>query len=324
MLADAVRNFNEKGGKLNMGKAAATFIVSAALQALVKAIMSSGRSPDKKKKFEEQFLTKWHSLFMSEVDPLTLIPGYSDIIELFKNGELADDAWGALGKFKTIAQTGIKWATGKSDDHYRNFEDTVGQLAQLMTNVPLKNLMRDGRAIYNFFNPETYAKREYSSTVTKYGIRDSFYTADNMIGMVNSYLQMAGAGYGTTNAAYYDRLYAATASGNKQAAEEIKDYLINGKGVSEKTIQTNMSSRINKDDDLSGPEKVQQKLDNGASVSSIKSWITQNYKQAYIDADTNGRRQLMNELTKMYKMLGISGDDAMKTVTKWVKDEKKK
>ena len=58
-----------------------------------------------------------------------------------------------------------------------------------------------------------------------------------MIGMVNSYLQMAGAGYGTTNAAYYDRLYAATASGNKQAAEEIKDYLINGKGVSEKTIQ---------------------------------------------------------------------------------------
>jgi hypothetical protein len=32
----------------------------------------------------------------------------------------------------------------------------------------------------------------------------------------------------------------------------------------------------------------------------------------------------MNELTKMYKLIGVSGEDAMKIVQKWVKDEKKK
>ena len=198
-----------------------------------------------------------------------------------------------------------------------------------MTYIPAKNIMRDFRAMVNWFSGgaaqgftgDTYAQRETSGAVLKYQLIDNLMSND-LMGLVNKKLE--DAGYKTTNAAYYDRLYAATASGNKQAAEEIRDYLINGKGVSEKTIQTQLSSRINKDDDLSGPEKVQQKLDNGASVSSIKSWITQNYKQAYIDADTDGRRQLMNELTKMYKMLGISGDDAMKIVTKWVKDEKKK
>ena len=47
-------------------------------------------------------------------------------------------------------------------------------------------------------------------------------------------------------------------------------------------------------------------------------------KSRYIAADTTERRQMMNELTKMYKLLGIKGEDAMKIVTKWVDDEKKK
>ena len=406
VLADAVRNFNEKGGKLNMGKAAATFIMSAALQALVKAIMSSGRSPDKKKKFEEQFLTKWHSMFMSEVDPLTLIPGYSDIIELFKNGELADDAWGALGKFKTIAQTGIKWATGKSNDHYRNFEDTVGQLAQLMTNVPLKNLMRDARAIYNFFNPETYAKREYSSAMTKYGIKDSFYTADNMIGLVNSYLQMAGAGYGTTANDYYERIYGAEKAGNKQDAENMREYVLLKSTAEDpqKSMDAGLRKLAKNDDSLTAAEKyekqkeyglvnggsyikdeyeagnltrqeaeklyrqenpnasdkdvmaafdkidyekkagkeldsysnytplydaisnnksdeikavVKHMTDNGYKAEDIKKQLTTKYKQAYLDAKGSEKTKLMDALTKAYKAIGLSAEDALKIINGW-------
>ena len=70
---------------------------------------------------------------MSEANPFTLIPGYSDIIELFKKGELSDDAMGVLGKLRNVIVTGIKWGTGKSTDTYRNFEDTAGQLFQLFT-----------------------------------------------------------------------------------------------------------------------------------------------------------------------------------------------
>ena len=192
VLADAVQNAGSKKGMANLGKAVATFALSAAAQAAVKAIMSSGRSPDKKKKLGEQFYIKWANMFMSEVDPLTLIPGYSDIVELRKNGELADDAWSVIGKIKTALDMTGKWITGKSTDFYRNFEDTFGQLAQLFTNVPLKNLMRDGRAIYNFFNPETYAQRDYSPEVVKYGIAENFWNADNMIGVVNKYLKEMG------------------------------------------------------------------------------------------------------------------------------------
>jgi hypothetical protein len=265
VLADAVQNAGTKGGMANVGKAVGTFVISAAMQALVKAVMSSGRSPDKKKKFEEQFLTKWHSMFISEVDPLTLVPGYSDIIELLKNGELADDAWSALGKLKTIVQTGIKWGTGKSADHYRNFEDTVGQLAQLFTNVPVKNLMRDGRAIYNFFNPETYAQRETSSAMTEYGIKDSFYTADNMIGLVNSYLQMAGAGYGTTANDYYGRIYDAEKSGNKPEAQGMREYVTLKSTAEdpEKSMNEALRKLAKEDDDLTAEEKYRKQKEYG-------------------------------------------------------------
>ena len=322
VLADAVQNFGSEGGKKNMAKAVTTFVMSAAAQALVKAIMSSGRSPDDKKRLSEQFLTKWHSMFISEVDPLTLIPGYSDIIEVLKNGELADDAWSVFGKLRTVFRTGIKMFA-KGEYNHRNFEDTIGQLAQLFSNVPLKNLMRDARAIYNFMDPEAYAQRDYSSAVTKYGIKESFYSADNLIGLVNSYLKDADAGYQSTNGAYYDQLYEAETSGDTEKAQEIRDYLINGKGVKESAIQKGISERINKDDSLSGPEKVQEKLDNGASAKSIKDWITSTYKAQYIAADTNERRKMMNELTKMYKLIGVSGDDAMKIVSGWVKEKKK-
>ena len=52
-------------------------------------------------------------------------------------------------------------------DPYRNVEDSVGQLAQLFTNIPAKNLMRDSRAVVNWF-AGGYAKRPSSGAVMKY------------------------------------------------------------------------------------------------------------------------------------------------------------
>ncbi|MBP5726732.1 MAG: hypothetical protein J6Y48_06615, partial [Clostridia bacterium] len=132
-------------------------------------------------------------------------------------------------------------------------------------------------------------------------------------------------GYGTTAKDYYTRIYAAERSGNKAAADEMKEYLINNSTAKdpEKTVSDAVRKMYENDDSLTGPEKIQVKIDAGQSVTTIKTWITNNYKDIYIAADTDGRRQLMNELTKMYKLLGISGEDAMKIVTKWVKDSKK-
>ena len=285
VLSDAVKNAGQKGGKTNLAKAGATFLLSAALQALVKGLMSSGRSPDKKKTWEEQFLAKWFTAFMSEANPLSLIPGYSDLIELLKNGELSNDALGVIGKVKTITQTTINGLTGKGKGAYRDLEDTVGQLAQIFTNVPVKNLMRDARAMYNFFNPDTYANRATSAAVIKYSVKDAFYTADNMLGVVNTYLQMAEAGYGTTKQDYIQRLYDAEKAGQKKEAESIIDYLVNvkvsepAKGTKQDSINSSLRTLIKKDDGLTYKQKIQSLRDKGMKDSDIASWIKTEYTE---------------------------------------------
>ena len=329
VLADAWKNIGTKGGKKQAVKALVTFLMSAAAQAGAKAFFGTGRTPDKNKNRQENFLNKYAYNLLNEANPLSMIPGYSQLMDVLIDGELKDDAMGMIGKAVDIYDTIFDMAQGeKGKGLYRRLEDTVGQLLQLVTDVPAKNMMRDFRAMVNFFSNgraqdltgDSMDQRETSGAVLKYQFIDTLMSQD-LIGMVNKRLDEAG--YLTTNGAYYDRIYKAMTSGDARTAEEMKEYLQLGKGVSEKTMKSAMSERINKDKSLSGPEIVQQKLNNGTKEKDIKTWITKEYKPWYIAADTDGRRQLMNELTKMYKLIGISGDEAMKIVTKWVEDDKK-
>ena len=58
-----------------------------ALQAAIKALFASGRTPDDKKTWQENFMNRFGSNLLNEADPLQLIPGYSDLITVLKKGE---------------------------------------------------------------------------------------------------------------------------------------------------------------------------------------------------------------------------------------------
>ena len=241
VLADAVRNVNEKGGKGVLASAVGTFLLSAALQAAFKGVMGSGRSPDEKKTWWENFLYKWWTAFIGEANPMSLIPGYSDVIEVAKSGKLADDAMGVLGKIKTVIDTARDTISGKKEFGYRTIEDTAAQLAQLFTNIPAKNLMRDGRAIYNWVTQEPYANRQSSGAVIRKQTEAALFNADNLMGTINAWL--GDAGFKTTNKAYYGQLFSAMQSGNQAEADEIREYLQQAKGVDEKAINSGLKAQ---------------------------------------------------------------------------------
>jgi len=225
VMMDALRQAKngEKGGKLALAKAGATFILSAVLQAAVKGLMGAGRNPDKEKTFEENLLYRFGNALISEINPISLIPGYSDLVTLLKNGEISDDAMGAIGKMFTAGKTGIDALLGNGKkDVYRDIEDSAGQLVQLFTNLPAKNIMRDARAMYNFIT-QPYAQRETSGTVLKYQLREGVVNSDSMLSVINKW--MGDAGYKTTKKAYKDRIKDLEASGNIEEAEELREYL---------------------------------------------------------------------------------------------------
>ena len=279
VLADAVMNAGEKGGKANIAKAAATFMLSAIAQAAFKGFMGAGRSPDEKKTATENLLNKILYNLISEANPISLIPGYSDLIEVLKNGELKDDAMGVIGKLKTIyttAQNALKPEEGK--EWHRIIEDTAGQLAQLFTNIPAKNLMRDGRAIYNWISGAKFADRKTSNAVLKYQAEASMMTADNLIGTVNSWL--GEAGYKTTNKAYYGRMFDAMQRGNNQEAEDIKEYLTLAKGADKKAIESGLRTQAK--EKLDAAQSSDWMIDNGLMEDG--GTITTQYKKGEITA----------------------------------------
>jgi len=308
VLADAVRQAaqKEKGGMATLAKAAATFMMSAAAQAAVKALFSTGRSPDKDKTWWENFLYRFGSNVISEMDPAQLVPGYSDLVELFKNGELQDDAMSAIGKLATAAQEGIDLITGKKSFGHRTLEDSAGQIVQLFTNVPLKNIMRDGRAMYNWFIGKPYADRETDASVLKYQLQDSLMNADNLIGVINKYL--GEAGYQTTNKAYYQRIYDAKKEGREQDAQDMIDYLLNGKGVKEKTLTDKLRELAKGDEDLSATETADFMAGEGMNVHD---YILNQVKQGNMDRKDAEKRLAAEDPSKTADEIWWSVDRAI-------------
>ena len=229
LLADGVRQIKQgkAGGKAALAKAGAAYLMSAVLQAVVKGFAGAGRNPDDDKTALENFLYRFGNSAISELDPLTMIPGYSDIITLMKDSELSDDAWGSIGKmfkaFKNAGGTISNLIAGKGfKEPYREFEDSVAQIVQLFSNLPAKNLMRDARMMYNWFIDQPFASRPNSAAIIKYQAIDSFMNADNLVGVVNK--ELGDAGYKTTKAAYKDRIKEAEAAGDTETAEAMREY----------------------------------------------------------------------------------------------------
>ena len=285
VLADAVGRVRagDKGAVTHMAKAGATFLLSAIMQAVVKGLMGSGRTPDDKKTWLENFLNKLQYNLMNEANPISMIPGYSDLIEVLKTGELKDDAMGAIGKLTSIVQTIQKAAQGNGKGWYRDIEDTAGQLAQLFTNIPAKNLMRDARAIRNWIVGDTYANRPTNRSIIRYQAEANLFTADNLLGTLNTWL--GDAGFKTSNKAYYSRMYEAEKSGNQSEADSIREYLTLGKGVKEDAIDNQLKTLTKTDPNLSHSEKIKKLRDMGAEDGTIASWIKKEYTEGKLTKD---------------------------------------
>jgi hypothetical protein len=406
VLADSVRSAlqKENGGKALMAKAGATFLLSAILQALVKGAFSSGRSPDKKKTWMENFLNRFGTNLVNEANPFSMIPGYNDLVSLLKNGELSDDAMGALGKMFTAYGKGRDLITGNgSGDVWRDIEDSAAQMAQLFGNVPAKNIMRDMRAMYNWITGAPYANRATDPAVIRYQAEEAVGNADSLLSAMIQLL--TGAGFEAKNATYYERLYQAKKAGREQEANDLVSYLLNGRGVTDETIRKNMTKLAKADEgadaadtaqflieegttsaddyirdqlkagaisaedarrmlqeadpekdadsiwwtvdrieyekangkeakgqyyrlwdamDANKAEEIRGALDimqqHGLIPKNIKTQITKQYKQAYLDGSSDEKRRIRDAMQKAYKAMGWTAEDADKVIDGWKKD----
>lgn len=283
VLADAFQNVKEKGGGRKAAKALVLFAISAAAQAAVKAAFSTGRSPDKKKNEWENFLYRLGYNLINEANPIGLIPGYSNLVDALKDGEMTDNALSIVGKAKDIVESLQKMiSAGEGYNWYRGIEDIIGQALQLGTNVPAKNMMRDFRALVNLFSGGsaewltggTYAKRPTSSAMLKYQLIDTI-SKEDLIGLVNTML--GDAGYKTDAKAYYERIYEAEKAGDQQAADQMKEYLTLKSTAEDpaKSINDALRGLAKADDTLSEEERTAYVIDTSTDKGGSNYVISQ-------------------------------------------------
>ena len=146
MLQDALiqgKRGNKKYAAKTIGAVAASFILNAVLVSIVYA----GRDDDEDETYPEKYLSTLVQELLDSFNPLTLIPFVKDIVSIAQGYDVE------RSDMAVITDLINAWNNLDSDNRsvYRKVEDFGGAIAALF-GLPLKNVMRDVRGIYNTIN----------------------------------------------------------------------------------------------------------------------------------------------------------------------------
>ena len=148
MLMDAADKFNKGGAKEKAFavRAVAAFVSSVALNSLLKSLVTAARDDDEDKSYLEKYASEVMQNLSEGINPVNMIPFAKDAWSIFKGYtvERVD-----MSLFSDLAQS-LKYLQSDKKSGWEKFESVLGSVAA-MFGIPAKNLIRDGKAVYNLY-----------------------------------------------------------------------------------------------------------------------------------------------------------------------------
>lgn len=137
----------KRRGKISKAQKVRTYtavIISSILASALAALPYAGRDDDKDKSFTEKYVEQFSAKLADELNPINLIPYVRDFWSILSGDDVerAD-----LSQIKSIKKA-FENLDNDSRSSYRKFEDLIGSFSSLF-GIPLKNVMREGRSLYN-------------------------------------------------------------------------------------------------------------------------------------------------------------------------------
>lgn len=255
MLMDAAASKKPK----KIARAAGVFLISQLLTAAASAVVKAGRDDDDDKTWQEKWLSSMGSSlggWGSNLNPLTLLPGFRDLMSLLDGYDIERSDMSVV---TDVLEEINKLSSGKYDGNpWAAVEGAGGAVANLL-GIPLKNVMRDLRTMYNtVFNN---AQRPSSTLVME---NDALYN------FRLRYIWEPKTGFDV----YYGRLYEAYRSGDTQEQARLKEYLtINGKD--EGDVSSGVRSAVKKqlqENHITPAEAKEFLLKNGLAENEKKAF----------------------------------------------------
>jgi hypothetical protein len=137
----------KRGNKRYARKAIGSVVASMILNSVLVSIVYAGRDDDEEKTYGEKYISTLTEELLDSLNPLTLIPFVKDIVSIVQGYDVE------RSDMAVITDIINAWQNLDNDNRsaYRKVEDFAGAIAAIL-GLPVKNIMRDARAIYNTIN----------------------------------------------------------------------------------------------------------------------------------------------------------------------------
>lgn len=287
MYIDAtVQSNRSKISKMQAARIIGSVILAQVLGAAAKSLIYAGRDDADDKSYGDKYFEQFGGAIADEINPLNLIPIVRDIWSLLSGNDVERPDMTQISNFLNAIDK------LNSDDRstYRKIEDFAGAVAAIF-GIPVKNVMRDMRAIYNACIIAPFDENEFDFDDAAELFVEGFFDPWNNIASTyldRKDLQIGAQDTGSTAVAYIDR-------GKIEKGKEVINELIN--------------------------EKVESGKTEKQAKSAVRSSFTSEYKERYIEAYNDKDNEEMLDIRRKLQSTGLY-DDVSRTCQEWIKSSK--
>lgn len=284
MLQDALIQ-GKRGNKRYARKAIGGVVSSMILNSILVSIVYAGRDDDEDKTYIEKYIGTLTEELLDSFNPLTLIPFVKDIVSIVQGYDVE------RSDMAVITDLINAWNNLDNDNRsaYRKVEDFAGAIASIF-GLPVKNIMRDARGMYNTVNSFINGEK-----TTEAGVKDSILEA--VTGNEKSNGQ---------------QLYEAILSGDSAQIERVKSRFKDQKAINSaiRTALRENDSRIKQaakaryNGDIAEYMRIAKKIiaEGNFSQDDIVSAINSEINALKKDEGTSDSSTSSNKVTSIYKM----------------------
>lgn len=282
----AVQSNRSKISKMQAARIIDSVILAQVLGAAAKSLIYAGRDDADDKSYGEKYFEQFGGAIADEINPLNLIPIVRDIWSLLSGNDVERPDMTQISNFLNAIDK------LNSDDRstYRKIEDFAGAVAAIF-GIPVKNVMRDMRAIYNTCIIAPFDENEFDFDDAAELFVEGFFDPWNNIASTylgRKDLQIGVKKTGSTAVAYIDR-------GKIEKGKEVINELVN--------------------------EKVESGKTEKQAKSAVRSSFTSEYKERYIEAYNDKDNEEMLDIRRKLQSTGLY-DDVSRTCQEWIKSSK--
>ena len=340
MIEDAIWKA-KRGDKKYAGKAIGAVIASQILNSILVSFVYAGRDDDEDETYAEKYIGALTGSLVDGLNVATYIPFIKDIVSIMQGYDVersdmavVSDLWNA-------------WKNLKNDkvSPYRKVENFAGSIAQIF-GLPVKNIMRDVRGIYNTITNLAGAEQTTGSGV-KYAISGAI-TGKTVSDKEQLYKARLDGDkqHAARVAARYDdddSADAAVRAAIKDSfmADEIDEatavkHMVLYAGMDGSEAHWTMDAwkyrkKVGSDEGYGKYGKfhdavrsgknlesvIKEYTDNGVKASTLTGEITEEFKPVYLEASNSEKAAMKTKLISAYVACDMEREDAEKKLESW-------